>query len=134
MLSMRDVPTIESITDWPYPDYSLVHSCIHKIMGTQTRVIKDSMGAPFPGVEIPSFPVFLTMAFCRVPPQETCNKLKKITLRKAAPAFLVLVRNHCQALGIPAVIDCGDASIHPTNGNRGNVDGGTGMVEIVERA
>ena len=37
-------------------------------------------------------------------------------------------------LGIPAVVGCGDATIRLATGNLVRVDGGTGTVELLERA
>jgi phosphohistidine swiveling domain-containing protein len=101
MLSMGDIPTIESIAGRPYLNYSLAYSFMLKIMRTQERVmemIKDSIGVPPTGVEIPSFPVPWKTVLFQVLPKEARNQLKKNQLRKAAPAFLRMVRKRCQEL------------------------------------
>ena len=57
-LSMGDAPAIENIADRPYLNYSLTYSFLLKITRKHERVmsvIKDSIGVPPPGVDIPSF-------------------------------------------------------------------------------
>jgi phosphohistidine swiveling domain-containing protein len=101
MLSMGDAPSIEPIAGRPYLNYSLMYSFMLKIMRTHERVmamVKDSIGIPPAGVEIPSFPVSWKTVLLQVLPQEAKNQLKKNKLRKNAPEYLETVRIRCQQL------------------------------------
>jgi phosphohistidine swiveling domain-containing protein len=101
MLSMGDVPTIEPIAGRPYLNYSLTYSFLLKLMRTDERVkgmIKDSIGVPPVGVDIPAFPVSWKTVLFQVLPHEARNELKKGKLRKTAPEFLIMVRERCQEL------------------------------------
>jgi phosphohistidine swiveling domain-containing protein len=102
MLSMGDAPTIELIAGRPYLNYSLTYSFMLKIMRKHERVmgmVKDSIGVPPAGVDIPSFPVSWRTVLFQVLPHEFRNQRKKDKLRKAAPEFLAMVRQQCQQLG-----------------------------------
>jgi phosphohistidine swiveling domain-containing protein len=102
MLSMGDIPTIECIAGRPYLNYSLTYSFLLKLTRKHERVmglIKDSIGVPPAGVDIPSFPVSWRTVLFQVLPQEARNELKKARLRKSAPEFLAMVRERCQELG-----------------------------------
>jgi phosphohistidine swiveling domain-containing protein len=101
MLSMGDMPTIERIAGRPYLNYSLMYSFLLKIMRKHERVldmVKDSVGVPPAGVDIPSFPVSWRTVLLQVLPHEARNELKKARLRKSAPEFLAMVRERCQEL------------------------------------
>ena len=101
MLSMGDIPTIGRIASCPYVNYSLMYSFLLKIMRRPDRVrglIKDSVGLPPPGVEIPPFPVSWRTVLLQVLPHEARNEVKKAGLRKRAPEFLAQVRERCQEL------------------------------------
>ena len=99
MLSMGDDPTIEPIAGRPYLNYSLTYSFLLKIMRKQERVVrmvKDSIGVPPVGVEIPLYPVSWRTVLFQVVPKEAGNERKKGKLRKAAPEFLATVRERCK--------------------------------------
>jgi len=101
-LSMGDAPAIENIAGRPYLNYSLTYSFLLKITRKHERVmsvIKDSIGVPPAGVDIPSFPVSWRTVLFQVLPREARNELKKAKLRKSAPEFLAMVRERCQELG-----------------------------------
>jgi phosphohistidine swiveling domain-containing protein len=101
MLSMGDNPTIERIAGRPYLNYSLMYSFLLKFMRKQERVkkmIKDSIGIPPTGVDIPPFPVTWNTVLFQVLPHEFRNELKKGKLRKAAPEYLAMVRERCQEM------------------------------------
>jgi phosphohistidine swiveling domain-containing protein len=101
MLSMGDVPTIIPIAGRPYLNYSLTYSFLLKIMRKHERVmgmIKDAIGVPPIGVNIPSFPVSWKTVLFQVLPHEARNELKKGKLRKTAPEFLSMVRERCHEL------------------------------------
>jgi len=102
MLSMGDIPTIERIAGRPYLNYSLMYSFLLKLTRKHERVwdmVKDSVGVPPAGVDIPSFPVSWRTVLLQVLPQEARNELRKAKLRKNAPEFLAMVRERCQELG-----------------------------------
>ena len=102
MLSMGDFPTIERIAGRPYLSYSLTYSFLLKIMRKHERVmsvIKDSIGVPPDGVDIPSFPVPWRTVLLQILPHEARNELRKARLRKTAPEFLATVREQCRELG-----------------------------------
>lgn len=101
MLSMGGQPTIERIAGRPYLNYSLMYSFLLKIMRTQERVmgmVKDSIGVPPEGVEIPPFPVSWGTILFKVVPQEARNEARKKKLRNTAPETLALVRERSQEL------------------------------------
>jgi phosphohistidine swiveling domain-containing protein len=101
MLSMGGVPTIGPIAGRPYLNYSLMYSFLIKIMRKHDRamsLVKDSVGVPPSGVDIPSFPVSWRTVLLRVLPHEAMNEMKKARLRKSAPEFLAKVRERCQEL------------------------------------
>jgi phosphoenolpyruvate synthase/pyruvate phosphate dikinase len=98
MLSMGDNPTIERIAGRPYLNYSLMYSFLLKMMRKQervTRMVKDSVGIPPAGVDVPPFPVTWNTLLFQVLPHEFRNELKKGKLRKAAPEYLAMVRERC---------------------------------------
>ncbi|MGD2254019.1 MAG: PEP-utilizing enzyme [Anaerolineales bacterium] len=101
MLSMGDNPTIEPIAGRPYLNYSLTFSFLLKFMRNKERamkMIKDSIGIPPAGVDIPPFPVAWKTVLFQVLPHEFRNELKKGKLRKAAPEYLAMVRERCQEM------------------------------------
>ncbi len=101
MLSMGDFPTIERIAGRPYLNYSLMYSFLSKILRKHERVmsmVKDSIGVPPTGVDIPPFPVSWRMILFQVLPHEARNELTKRKLRKNAPEFLRMVQERCQEL------------------------------------
>jgi pyruvate,water dikinase len=59
-------------------------------------MIKDSIGLPPAGVDIPSFPVSWKTVLFQVLTREAKNEFKKARLRKGAPEFLAMVRERCQ--------------------------------------
>ncbi|NIS81119.1 MAG: pyruvate, phosphate dikinase, partial [Anaerolineales bacterium] len=114
MLSMGDTPTIEPIAGRPYLNYSLMYSFLLKLMRKHERVmgmVKDSIGIPPAGVNIPPFPVSWRTILFQVLPHEARNELKKGKLRKAAPEFLAMVRERCQELGLRIKHTSGDELI-----------------------
>jgi len=101
-LSLGDTPSIESIAGRPYLNYSLMYSFLFKIMRKHERVIgmiKDSVGVPPAGVDIPWFPISWRTVLFQVLPREFRNELKKGKLKKNAPEFLAMVRDRSQELG-----------------------------------
>ena len=114
MLSMGDVPTIEPIAGRPYLNYSLMYSFLLKFMRNEERVrnmIKDSVGIPPAGVEIPPFPVSWNTVLFQVLPHEFKNELKKGKLRKSAPEYLARVRERCQEMRHQIKSSSGEALI-----------------------
>lgn len=100
-MSFGDTPAIGNIAGRPYLNYSLTYSFLLKLVRTHERVmgvIKDSIGVPPAGVDIPSFPVPWRVVLFQVLPREFRNELKKARLRKAAPQYLASVRHRCQEL------------------------------------
>ena len=100
-LFVGDVPSFGSIAGRPYLNYSLTYSFLLKLLRDHDRVmarIKDAIGAPPVGVDIPSFPVSWGTVLFRVVPQEFRKELKKAKLKKNAPAYLSMVRDRCQEL------------------------------------
>jgi len=98
-LSMGDAPAIEDIAGRPYLNYSLTYSFLLKITRKHERVmgvIKDSIGVPPAGVDIPSFPVPWRTVLFQLLPREFRNELKKGKLKKAAPEYLAMIRDRCQ--------------------------------------
>ncbi|MGD8814690.1 MAG: PEP-utilizing enzyme [Anaerolineales bacterium] len=101
MLSMGDNPTIERIAGRPYLNYSLTFSFLLKFMRNKERamkMIKDSIGIPPTGVDIPPFPVAWKTVLFQVLPHEFRNELRKGKLRKTAPEYLAKVRERCQEM------------------------------------
>ncbi len=102
MLSMGDFATIERIAGRPYLNYSLMYSFLLKLTRKHERVrsiVKDSVGVPPDGVDIPSFPISWRTVLLQVIPQEARNEVKKGRLRKNVREFLAMVRERCQELG-----------------------------------
>jgi len=111
---MGDSATIERIAGRPYLNYSLMYSFLAKIARKQERVvglIKDSVGLPPAGVDIPPFPVSWRTVLLQVLPHEARNELRKARLRKSAPDFLAMVRERCQELGYRIESASGDELI-----------------------
>jgi phosphohistidine swiveling domain-containing protein len=101
-MSFGDVSAIGNIAGRPYLNYSLTYSFLLKLTRKHERVmgvIKDSVGVPPAGVDIPSFPVPWRTVLFQLVPREFRNELKKGKLRKAAPEFLATVHDRCQELG-----------------------------------
>jgi phosphohistidine swiveling domain-containing protein len=114
LLSMGDHPTIEPIAGRPYLNYSLMNAFMLKLMRKQDRVtamIKDSIGVPPAGVEIPPFPVSWSMVLFRVIPHEFRNELKKRKLRKDAHDYLAMVRERCLEMKAQIEAASGEALI-----------------------
>jgi phosphohistidine swiveling domain-containing protein len=102
-LSFGDVSAIGNIAGRPYLNYSLAYSFLLKLTRKHERVlgvIKDSIGAPPPGVEIPSFPVPWRTVLFQLLPREMTNELKKERLKKRAPEFLQMIRDRCRELAL----------------------------------
>jgi phosphohistidine swiveling domain-containing protein len=102
MLSMGNTPTIERIAGRPYLNYSLMYSFLIKITRKHERamsLVRDSVGVPPAGVDIPSFPISWRTVLLQVLPHEARNELKKSRLRKSALEFLAVVRKQCQEFG-----------------------------------
>ena len=100
-MSLGDTPAIGRIAGRPYLNYSLTYSFLLKLLRTHDRVmgvIKDSIGVPPAGVEIPQFPVPWRVILFQVLPREFRNELKKASLKKSAPEYLVSVRDRCREL------------------------------------
>jgi len=99
-LSLGDTPALGNIAWHPYLNYSLVYSFLIKLLRKHERVmerIKDSIGVPPVGVEIPSFPVSWRTILFQLLPQEAKNEQMKDRLWKIAPDFLAMVCDRCQA-------------------------------------
>jgi phosphohistidine swiveling domain-containing protein len=100
-MSFGDVPAFGNIAGHLYLNYSLVYSFQLKVMRKHERVmgvIKDAIGVPPAGVDVPSFPVPWGVILFRLVPREFGNELQKNKLRKAAPEFLGRVRDRCPEL------------------------------------
>jgi phosphohistidine swiveling domain-containing protein len=100
-LSVGDTPSIDTIAGRPYLNYSLTYSFMLKLTRNHERamgVIKDSIGAPPNGVDIPAFPISWRTVLFQILPQEFRNELKKRKLKKNAPEFLAMVQDRCQEL------------------------------------
>jgi phosphohistidine swiveling domain-containing protein len=100
-MSFGDVSAIGNIAGRPYLNYSLTYSFLLKLTRKHERVmgvIKDSIGVPPTGVDIPSFPIPWRIVLFQVLPREFRNELKKGKLKKDASEFLVMVRDRCQEL------------------------------------
>ncbi|MEJ2555810.1 MAG: PEP/pyruvate-binding domain-containing protein, partial [Anaerolineae bacterium] len=100
-LSLGDAPTIGNIAGRPYLNYSLMYSFLLKLTRKHERVmglIKDSIGVPPAGVDIPSFPVSWRTVLFQVLPREFRNEMKKSKLKKAAPEFLAMIQDRCPEL------------------------------------
>jgi phosphohistidine swiveling domain-containing protein len=101
-MSLGDVPAYGTIAGRLYLNYSLTYSFLLKVTRRHERamsVIRDSIGVPPAGVDIPSFPISWGTILFRLVPREFGNELKKGKLRKAAPEFLAMVRDRCPELG-----------------------------------
>ena len=97
-MSLGDVPAFGNIAGRIYLNYSLMYSFQLKIMRKHERVmsmIKDSIGVPPAGVDIPSFPVSWNTVLFQLIPREFRNELNKNNLRKAAPEFLARISDWC---------------------------------------
>jgi rifampicin phosphotransferase len=84
-----------------YLNYSLVYSFQLKVTRKHERamgVIKDAIGVPPAGVDIPWFPVSWRTILFQLVPREFGNEMKKNRLRKAAPGFLAMIRERCPEL------------------------------------
>jgi phosphohistidine swiveling domain-containing protein len=100
-MSLGDSPAFGNIAGRPYVSYSLIYSFQLKIMRKHERVmgvIKDSIGAPPDGVDIPLLPVSWSTILFQLVPREFGNEMKKGKLKKTAPEFLATVRARCQEL------------------------------------
>jgi len=100
-MSFGEVSAIGNIAGRPYLNYSLTYSFLLKLTRKHERVmgvIKDSIGVPPAGVDIPSFPVPWRTVLFQLLPREFRNELKKGKLKKAAPEFLAMIRDRCQEL------------------------------------
>jgi len=100
-MSFGDISAYGSIAGRLYLNYSLVYSFQLKLMRTHERamgVIKDAIGVPPAGVDVPSFPVSWGTILFRLVPREFGNELKKSKLQKAAPEFLAMIRDRCPEL------------------------------------
>ncbi len=101
-LSFGDVSAIGNIAGRPYLNYSLTYSFLLKLTRKHERVmgvIKDSIGVPPPGVDIPSFPVPWTTVLFQLLPREFRKELKKGKLKRDASEFLADMRDRCHELG-----------------------------------
>jgi phosphohistidine swiveling domain-containing protein len=101
-LSFGDVSAIGNIAGRPYLNYSLTYSFLLKLTRKHERVmavIKDSIGIPPTGVDIPSFPVPWKTVLFQLLPSEFRKELKKGRLRRDAPEFLAGIRDRCHELG-----------------------------------
>jgi phosphohistidine swiveling domain-containing protein len=100
-LSLGDMPSVGNIAGRPYLNYSLLHSFLRKLMRTEDRtlgMIKDSVGVPPEGLEIPAVPIPWRTVIFQVVPREFRNGLKKGKLRKNASEFLPMVHRRCREL------------------------------------
>lgn len=100
-LSLGDMPSVGNIAGRPYVDYSLMYSFLLKLMRSEERalgMIKDSVGVPPEGLEIPTFPIPWRTVIFRVLPREFRNGRRKAKLRKDAAEFLAMVRRRCREL------------------------------------
>jgi phosphohistidine swiveling domain-containing protein len=100
-MSLGDTPAFGNIAGRPYLNYSLLYSFQLKIMRKHERVmemIKNSIGVPPVGVDVPSFPVSWGTLLFQLIPREFRNEVKKNRLRKAAPEFLARIPVRCEEL------------------------------------
>ena len=100
-MSLGDVPAYGSIAGRLYLNYSLTYSFLLKVTRRHERamgVIKDAIGVPPAGVDVPSFPVSWRTVLFKLVPREFGNETKKNKLRKNAPEFLAMVRDRCPKL------------------------------------
>ncbi|HEY47172.1 MAG TPA: hypothetical protein G4O14_10355 [Anaerolineae bacterium] len=100
-MSLGDIPAFGNIAGRPYLNYSLVYSFQMKIMRKHERVmnmIKDSIGVPPIGVDIPSFPVFWSTVLFQLIPREYGNEMKKNKLKKTTPEYLARIPDRCLEL------------------------------------
>jgi len=101
-LSFGDVSAIGNIAGRPYLNYSLTYSFLLKLTRKHERVmgvIKDSIGVPPAGVDIPSFPVPWKTVLFQLLPREFRKELKKGKLKRDALEFLAGIRDRCHELG-----------------------------------
>ena len=100
-MSLGDIPAFGNIAGRPYLNYSLLYSFQMKLMRSHERVmniIKDSIGVPPVGVEIPSFPVFWRTILFQLIPREFRNEMKKNKLKNSAPEYLARIPVRCLEL------------------------------------
>ncbi len=98
-MSLGDIPAFGNVAGRLYLNYSLSYSFLLKVRRNHEQamaVIGESIGAPPPGVEIPSFPVSWRTILFDLVPREFRNKVKKNKLRKIARPFLASVQGRCQ--------------------------------------
>ncbi|UCF60633.1 MAG: hypothetical protein JSV37_12840 [Anaerolineaceae bacterium] len=101
IMSLGDIPSFGNIAGRPYLNYSLVYSFQMKLLRKHERVmnmIKDSIGVPPVGVDIPSFPVFWKTILFQLIPREFRNEMKKNKLKDTAPEYLVRIPGRCLEL------------------------------------
>ncbi len=101
-VSFGDISAYGNIAGRLYLNYSLVYSFQLKLTRKHERamdIIKDAVGAPPVGVDVPPLPVSWGTILFRLVPREFGNELKKNKLRKSAPEFLTTVRDRCSKLG-----------------------------------
>ena len=102
-LSFGDVSAIGNIAGRPYLNYSLTYSFLLKLTRKHERVmgvIKDSIGVPPDGVDIPSFLVPWKTVFFQLLPREFSKELKKGKLKREAPEYLAGIQDRCHELGL----------------------------------
>lgn len=100
-LSFGDIPSFGRIAGRPYLNYSLTYSFLLKLTRKHERVmsiIKDTIGLPPSGMDIPTFPIPWRTVLFQVLPSEFGKELKKSKLKKSAPAYLAVVSERCQLL------------------------------------
>ena len=100
-MSLGDIPAFGNIAGRPYLNYSLTYSFLLKTTRKHERamgVIKDAIGVPPAGVDVPSFPVSWRTILFQLVPREFGNEMKKGKLKKAAPEFLAMIRDQCPEL------------------------------------
>jgi pyruvate,water dikinase len=100
-MSLGDIPAFGNIAGRPYLNYSLVYSFQMKLMRKHERVmnmIKDSIGVPPAGMDIPSFPVFWKTILFQLIPREFRNEMKKNKLRNSSAEYLAGIPDRCQEL------------------------------------
>jgi phosphoenolpyruvate synthase/pyruvate phosphate dikinase len=101
-MSLGDIPAYGNIAGRLYLNYSLTYSFLLKVTRKHERamgVIKDAIGVPPAGVDVPSFPISWRTVLFKLVPREFGNEMKKNKLRKTAPEFLAMVPDRCSELG-----------------------------------
>jgi pyruvate,water dikinase len=101
IMSLGDIPSFGNIAGRPYLNYSLVYSFQMKLLRKHERVmnmIKDSIGVPPVGVDIPAFPVFWRTILFQLIPREFRNEMKKNKLKDSAPEYLARIPDRCLEL------------------------------------